>query len=389
MNIFKPYFIIIKSLLYYLFDSLVLWKTPSPQKNQLEVVLLIRQDAIGDFVMWLDTAKEYRELYPSENYRIVLVGNAVWFDLAKGLPYWDEVLPINVKKFKTFSSYRRNILRKVNSFGAQIAVQPTFSREFYHGDSLVRASNAFHKVSSVGDMSNRNWLKKTLADGWHTDLIPASTQIMTELERNAEFFSGISGKTHKVLYPKLDIPQIETSSNWAKREYYVLFPGVGAAIRQWSVESFAEIANRIYEATGLDGILDGAPNEKPLAESIQDLSKAPLEWAGTRLGELPELLKYAKFVVSSETSAVYIAAAVETPVICVLGGAYFGRFLPYPESAGQKIVLNTVSYPMSCFGCNADCVYELDKDEPAPCVSNISVDAVWQEVEIIIEDGKN
>jgi len=139
----------------------------------------------------------------------------------------------------------------------------------------------------------------------------------------------------------------------------------------------------------LDGILDGAPNEKPLAESIQDLSKAPLEWAGTRLGELPELLKYAKFVVSSETSAVYIAAAVETPVICVLGGAYFGRFLPYPESAGQKIVLKTVSYPMSCFGCNADCVYELDKNEPAPCISNISVDAVWQEVEKIIEDGKN
>ena len=389
MNHFKPYFIIIKSILFYLFDSMVLWRNPSLQKNKLELVLLIRQDAIGDFVMWLDTAKEYRELYPSENYRIVLVGNAVWFDLAKGLPYWDEVLPINVKKFKTFSSYRRNILRKVNSFGAQIAVQPTFSREFYHGDSLVRASNAFHKVSSVGDMSNRNWLKKTLADGWHTDLIPASTQIMTELERNSEFFSGISGKTHKVLYPKLDIPQIETSSNWAKREYYVLFPGVGAAIRQWSVESFAEIANRIYEATGLDGILDGAPNEKPLAESIQDLSKAPLEWAGTRLGELPELLKYAKFVVSSETSAVYIAAAVETPVICVLGGAYFGRFLPYPESAGQKIVLKTVSYPMSCFGCNADCVYELDKDEPAPCISNISVDAVWQEVEKIIEDGKN
>ena len=389
MNIFKPYFIIIKSLLYYLFDSLVLWKTPSPQKNQLEVVLLIRQDAIGDFVMWLDTAKEYRELYPSENYRIVLVGNAVWFDLAKGLPYWDEVLPINVKKFKTFSSYRRNILRKVNSFGAQIAVQPTFSREFYHGDSLVRASNALHKVSSVGDMSNRNWLKKTLADGWHTDLIPASTQIMTELERNAEFFSGISGKPCKIVYPKLDLPQTVSSNIWKNREYYVLFPGVGSAIRQWSVESFAEIANRIYEATGLDGILDGAPNEKPLAESIQDLSKAPLEWAGTRLGELPELLKYAKFVVSSETSAVYIAAAVETPVICVLGGAYFGRFLPYPESAGQKIVLKTVSYPMSCFGCNADCVYELDKDEPAPCVSNISVDAVWQEVEIIIEDGKN
>ena len=384
MNPLKPYFIIIKSLLFYLFDSLALWNTPSPQKNHLEIVLLIRQDAIGDFVMWLDTAKQYFNLYPQDKYRIVLVGNAVWFDLAKGLPYWDEVLPINVKKFKTFSRYRRNILRQVSSLGAQIAVQPTFSREFYHGDSLVRASNAFHKMSSVGDMSNRNWLKKTLADGWHTELIPASTQIMTELERNAEFFQGISGKPCKILYPKLDLPQTVTSNIWKNREYYVLFPGVGAGLRQWSVESFAEIANRIYETTGLDGILDGAPNEKSLSKSIQDMSNAPLEWAGTRLGELPELLKYAKFVVSSETSAVYIAASVETPVICVLGGAYFGRFLPYPELAGQEIVIKTVTYPMSCFSCNADCVYELDKDEPAPCISNISVDAVWQEVEKII-----
>ena len=389
MNLFKPYFVIIKSLLYFLFDSVVLWKTYSPRKNQLEVLLLIRQDAIGDFVMWLDTAKQYCNLYPQDKYRIVLVGNAVWFDLAKGLPYWDEVLPINTKKFKTFSRYRSNILRQVRNLGAKIAVQPTFSREFYHGDSLIRASNAFHKVSSVGDMSNRNWLKKALADKWHTILIPASTQTMTELERNAEFFSGLSGKPCKILYPKLDIPQIETSTNWAKREYYVLFPGVSAALRQWPVESFAEIANRIYEGTGLDGVLDGAPNEKYLAKSIQDLSKAPLEWAGTRLCELPELLKYAKFVVSSETSAVYVAAAVETPVICVLGGAYFGRFLPYPESAGPDIVLKTVTYPMPCFGCNADCVYELDKNEPAPCISNISVDAVWQEVEKIIESEVN
>jgi ADP-heptose:LPS heptosyltransferase len=381
--------VFLKSLFFYLFDSIILQETSISGDSTKINIVLIRQDAIGDFVMWLDTAKEYRKLYPSDKYRIILVGNALWFDLAKGLPYWDEVLPINTKKFKTFSRYRSNILRQVRSLGAQVAVQPTFSREFYHGDSLIRASNAFQKVSSVGDMSNRNWLKKTLADGWHTELIPASTQIMTELERNAEFFQGISGKPCKILYPKLDLPQTVASTIWKNRDYYVLFPGVGAGLRQWSVESFADIANRIYMATGLDGILDGAPNEKYLGKSIQDLSKVPLEWAGTRLGELPELLKYAKFVVSSETSAVYIAASVETPVICVLGGAYFGRFLPYPESAGPDIVLKTVTYPMPCFGCNADCVYELDKNEPAPCISNISVDAVWQEVEKIIESEVN
>ncbi len=352
MTLLKPFVIIIKSILYYFFDSLALCSTPSPQKTQLEVVLLIRQDAIGDFVMWLDTAKEYRKLYPPDKYKIVLVGNKIWCDLAKELPLWDEVLPVNVKAFKTLSLYRWNILREVRSFGAKIAIQPTFSREFYHGDSLIRASYALRKVSSVGDLSNRNWLKKTIADGWHTELIPTSTKIMTELERNAEFFQGLSLKPYQANYPKLKFPRT-TTTNWWEREYYVLFPGVSTALRQWPVECFAEIADRIYNQTGLTGILDGAPSDKPLAESIQSISSASLEWAGTLLEELPQLLKYTRFMVSGETSAVYIAAAVETPVVCVLGGAYFGRFLPYPELTGQKFVLETVSYPMSCYGCNA------------------------------------
>ena len=379
MTLLKPYFIIIKSLLFFLFDSIALWRIQSPQQNQLELVLLIRQDAIGDFVIWLDTAKEYRQLYPPDKYKIILVGNKIWCGLAKALPYWDEVLVVDVKQFKTFSRYRWNLLRKIKNLGVQIAIQPTFSREFYLGDPLIRASDALQKVSSVGDMSNRNWLKKTIADGWHTELIPASTQMITELERNAEFFQGLSTKPYQANYPKLKFHRT-TTINWGKREYYVLFPGVSEALRQWPVECFAEIANRIYDQTGLTGILDGAPNEKPLAEFIQNISRAPLEWAGTMLDELPELLKYAKFVISGETSAVIIAAAVESPVICVLGGAYFGRFLPYPELTGQEIVLETVSYPMSCYGCNAKCVYPLQTNEPAPCVSNISVDAVWEKV---------
>ena len=80
MTLLKPYFIIIKSLLFFLFDSIALWRRQSPQQNQLELVLLIRQDAIGDFVIWLDTAKEFRYLYPSEKYKIVLLGNSLWAD---------------------------------------------------------------------------------------------------------------------------------------------------------------------------------------------------------------------------------------------------------------------------------------------------------------------
>ena len=162
MTLLKPFLIIIKSFLFYLFDSLALWKVPSPQLNELELVFLIRQDAIGDFVMWLDTAKEYRNIFPPDKYKIVLAGNKIWCDLAEELPYWDEILMVDVKQFKTFSRYRWDFLRKVRNLGVQISIQPTFSREFYQGDALVRASGALRKVSSAGDMANRNWLNNLL-----------------------------------------------------------------------------------------------------------------------------------------------------------------------------------------------------------------------------------
>ena len=384
MTILKPFLVILKSLLFYIFDSFALYNATSPQKNKFELVLLVRQDAIGDFIMWLDTAKEFRQLSPAKKYKIILIGNASWCGLADEFPYWDQVLPIDSKKFKSFSGYRWGLLRKIKNMRAPIAIQPTFSREFYHGDTIIRASTALRKVGSVGDMINQNWLKKIISDRWYTELVPASTKQLTELERNSEFFQGFSKKPHQLSYPSISSEVLASSKEWEKRDYYVLFPGASSALKQWPTEYFAEIANRIYNETFLTGILDGGPSEKLLAESIQGLTDVPLEWAGTPLNELPKLLKHSKFLVSNDTSAVHIAVAVKTSVICILGGAYYGRFLPYPELPEKQFTLETVSYSMPCYGCNGDCIYPLKKNEPAPCIANISVDAVWEIVKPLL-----
>ena len=102
MTLIKPLLIFVKSLLFFLFDSLALSNVSSSNSNQLKLILLIRLDAIGDFVMWLDTAKEYQKLYPSDKYKILLAGNKIWCDLADELPYWDKVIPVDLKQFKSF-----------------------------------------------------------------------------------------------------------------------------------------------------------------------------------------------------------------------------------------------------------------------------------------------
>ena len=386
MTLLKPYLIIIRSLLFILFDSIALWAAKVPKHNQQKLILLIRQDRIGDFILWLDTAKEYRKYYPPENYKIILIGNAIWSDLAKGLPFWDEVLPVNVKAFKALSRYRWNILRKVRNFGAKIAIQPTYSREFYHGDSLIRASNASKKVSSAGNMSNRNQLKSNLADRWHTELIPSSPEQLSELERNAEFFSGFIKKLYLPSYPELELSCDCNIQELKRKSFYILSLGANKKYREWPYKYYAKIAQKIHKKTGWLGLICGAENEFYLGEHIKKLCDAPLQnYTGqTTLSELTCLLAKSQILISNETGTAHIANAVGTPTVCILGGGHFGRFVPYPELSGKINNLKAVYYKMPCYGCDWKCVYHIKDEDPAPCISNISVDAVWNEVKILL-----
>ena len=384
MTLIKPLLIFVKSLLFFLFDSLALSNVRSSNSNQLKLILLIRLDAIGDFVMWLDTAKEYRKFYPSDKYIILLAGNKIWCDLADELPYWDKVIPVDLKQFTTFSNYRWNLLKEIRSLKVQIAIQPTFSREFYNGDALVRASGARRKVSSRGDMSNRNRLKKILADCWHTELISASVEPLTELERNSEFFSGLTDSVHLTRYPKLDIPKFSLTPERNKKTFYILVPGSSGAVagKEWPPKFFSELAKKVFQKTGWEGLICGAEQEHKLGEKIRKQCDAPLQnYCGqTTLVELASLLSQSRLTISNDTGTVFLSSAVGTTSICILGGGHFGRFVPYPDLPGQANNLHTVYHKMPCYGCNWVCIFPFTKGEPTPCIANISVEIVWNKV---------
>src|SRR5258708_4862161 len=59
-------------------------------------ILLVRLDALGDFVLWLPMARTLRQFYFGR--KLILLANSQWADLARGLPYWDEVWPVDVKR---------------------------------------------------------------------------------------------------------------------------------------------------------------------------------------------------------------------------------------------------------------------------------------------------
>lgn len=380
----------VHSLVLHWVDRIALFFVPGgtaaagPRKK----VLFIRLDAIGDFILWLDAAKEIRTLFPADRCRITLLGNGIWTPLAEDLAVFDEVLALDRDAFVSNPVYRRNLLARVRRSGFDVVIHPTFSREFLFGDSVVRFCGARERIGYEGDCSNILPFLKRISDTWYTRLVPASGKRFMELERNAEFLRAIGLPSFRCGVPdgRALFPRPRSAGSPA---YYVLFPGAGSPLKQWPVECFAELAAKIHKATGWTGVIAGGPDEERIGKSLRQSTDAPLEdrTGRTTLRQLGSMIAGARLVVTNDTSAVHIAAAVSTPAVCITGGGHPGRFVPYRVETPAD---GPLPIPVTCatdgHDCNWRCAADRAKDEPAPCVTNVSVNDAWNVVRKVLAD---
>lgn len=353
-------------------------------------VLILRLDAIGDFILWLNSATEYRAIFPQNQFEITVMVNKICVPIAENLPYFDHVLPLDRKKFIRNVVYRLTTMKKVRQVGFNTVIQPTISREILLGDSIVRTCGANERIGSAGDYSNITPWQKRISDRWYTRLIPLEKIPLMELGRNAEFLRWLGQEHFKAGIPELPVSAFPTK-NIGLPEYYVLFPGAGKTEKIWPKEYFLTLAERIYKATGWVGIVCGATGEERIGEFLATAGEIPLRnlVGRTSLDELVGVIAKASILIGNDTSGIHIAAAVSTPSVCILGGGHYGRFMPYRVE--KKIAGNVpvpVFYKMDCFFCNWRCIYSLQKGNPAPCISHITVDSVWKTVEEILEKNK-
>jgi len=350
-------------------------------------ILIVRLDAIGDFVIWQDSLKGLFELYPPEEYELTLLGNKAWSSLAKDLPYFKEVWEVDRHKFCWEIWYRIAIIKKVRKSNFSTVIQPTFSREFLLGDALIRSSSAEEKIGLRGDLANSSAWQYKISNKWYTRLLQTSAEPRMELVRNAEFIRALGLEEFKANLPVLTVKHEVPSGVKDLEGYYVIFPGASWSGRQWPVKYFAEIANLIHRETGWTGIICGGPGEEELGNRIIDELNIPLQnWCGkTSLSELASIIANAMLLVANETGAIHIAAAVSTPSISILGGGHYGRFMPYRvEVESDRPLPISVTKEMSCYNCNWNCIYKMDEGQAVPCIADVSVEAVWYEIRQIL-----
>lgn len=226
-------------------------------------------------------------------------------------------------------------------------------------------------LSVVRELRNEKYdLVVNLSDQWLTGLmtrlISPARSIAFEFQQRNQFLWGLFFSelvkpegTHVVernlsILSKFDLPvivkktkmgyhafvwdgiKLRLGEEWEQQKYVVVQPTARQKFKYWDDEKFAEVIDYIQQSTGNKVIMTCGPSEddKKCVERIAGLCKAKpvLTLAGnTTFDELAAVIDHAEFFIGVDSAPMHIAAAVNTPIICLFGATDHRAWHPWSE----------------------------------------------------------
>ena len=327
---------LIKLIIYYFINLSV----NSSKEIKPKSLLLIRLDAIGDYVLFRNFIELLKKSEKYKEYSITLLGNSAWKSLSQELDseFVDDFIWLDRNKFNKDFIYRYKKLKEIVANGYEVVLSPMYSREFFVGDNIVKIINAKEKIGSIGDLSNiRKW-QKNIGDKYYDILVPAQDELMFEFDRNKEFFENILDEKLDIKKPHIDL-KLKTLPFELPEKYAILFISASASFRKWNIERFAKIGEYLKEKHGYEIVLCGAPSDAEDALKFKEYFYGScIDLVGkTSLIELLHVIYNGNLMIANETSAPHFAVALEmTNVFVISNGNHYGRFTPYPKEVSEN-----------------------------------------------------
>ena len=157
--------------------------------------------------------------------------------------------------------------------------------------------------------------------------------------------------------------------------YIVIHPFAGWSYKTWAPENFQALVDRILDAYPDQILIIGAENDRirlgPLVEAFARHSRVVFA-VGLPLDKLAAVIAGASLFIGGDSGPLHLAAAVSTPSVGLFGPGP-------PELTGPPVTENRYVYrKLDCSPCNQEeCVRPW-----APCMSLITVDEVFERVEL-------
>jgi len=313
----------------------------SPSKEiKPKSILLIRLDAIGDYVLFRNYIEVLKKSEQYKDYKITLLGNSAYKGISQELDseFVDEFIWLDRDSFSKDFIYRYKKLQEIVASRYEIVLSCVYSREFLVADAIVKRVSANEKIGSIGNTSNIKIWQKNISDKYYTRLIDADDKLMFEFYRNKEFFENLLNKKLEMHKPTIELKPKKLDFKLPKT-YAILFIGASDISRKWSIKKFAKIGQHLTTKYNYKIVLCGAEAEMRDAREFKKYFKnSYLDLVGkTSLVELLYVIYHGDLMLANETSAPHFGVALDMKNLFVIySGNHYGRFTPYPKQLSQN-----------------------------------------------------
>jgi ADP-heptose:LPS heptosyltransferase len=333
-------------------------------------VLLVKDDAFGDFLLFTGALKFYQTRLRKENVFLLVIDRIA--DVAQLYIESENLLVFSPNKFEKEIIYKIKFLNSIRSIGFETVIASTH-----------RSSNCNKLVKLIAAKNNYGYEKEQIFSSrrinYYNHQIKSFDKVTPSsdphvynhvLEHEAYFLSqvlNISGFLSDEI-----LPFIPTKGFQKKIEdsYFVLLPEAGDMIRAYPVEELAEVMKTLCKQYGMKCVVLGTG--KGYDASVFESENSILLLGKTTLIEALEYIQFSQFTLGNETGLSHASWIMHNPTVMIYGGGHYGRFLPLNDFC------TLVTHKMDCYCCHWACKF----DSPiVPCVSNIKKGEILKAVE--------
>ncbi|MBX7138302.1 MAG: hypothetical protein K1X83_09985 [Oligoflexia bacterium] len=354
---------------------------PDPKKylfygstSRKHTVLIVRTDAIGDNILFSATLDQWRKRYPNSN--LALLCRSSVAPLYKNCPHLNQLVTVEMDKIWHDAGYRAAYHNTMKQLHADIVINAVYSRDSANDFVALMAGGA-ETFALSGSLANTTTEQQAQANRAYTrvfELAPgAATNELAINNALLNFFGVTAGNASPTIW--LDPAAKQAATELFAKHRLVptncigLFAGSQTELKTYP--AFAPALRELIREQQLTVLAFGSESEKAGVQTLlNELGSPHLNLCGTTsVIESAAIIQALRMVVGNDTSGTHIACAVGTPNVCVIGGAQFGRFLPYSE------LTSLACLPLECWGCNWKC-----KFAKTHCVKDVAPEVVTRAV---------
>jgi len=164
-------------------------------------------------------------------------------------------------------------------------------------------------------------------------------------------------------------------------KFAAVLPSARWETKQWMPERFAKLIDKLHSEDGLQSVVMGAPDERGLCANIvknYTSTASPIDLSGsTNLRELTAIIERAALVICHDSGPMHLAAALNRPMVSILGPTNPLRTGPYRR---QDTVLRL---DLECSPCYLRRLSQCRNGHA--CMQDLPVGKVYERVQVSLD----